>query len=415
MKRWLLVLMLASCMAYAQRERTPALRAPAGATKPVRDTCANYWTLVPTKDGMRQLLVLPAQQPGKWSEPNIQGLEPAAWQKLQLDEDGYLWLSEANRSLRFDPRNPAAGATETTMPKELFSPLGSWQIVAQMPVTNHDLTAAVVGDKFYVAGGLTAEWGFPARSRAFDELWELDTRNWQWRTAAKLARARIYCATVGFDNQVWIIGGDVIKPNGDRYAVTTLEIYDPRTGKLTRGVDSTIARPMPLALAANGRLYVMGNRKGEYEQPGKMESIGVGETAWRREPDGPAGMGPLAGTVLDDKLYVIVPKRGLAIFDARASKWELIDSAMKPRSCQMAAYRGEIWMIGGRDIDNMRQTLIFNPHTKAFRQGTDFPLRISWGAAATVKDQLIVTGGAASRLVGERQYVYNDRTFLLRP
>ncbi len=118
---------------------------------------------------------------------------------------------------------------------------------------------------------------------------------------------------------------------------------------------------------------------------------------------------------LDDKLYVIVPKQGLAIFDAKARRWDLIvPPGGVPRSCQMAAYRGEIWMLGGQDIENPKQSLIFNPRTKQFRQGPPLPRPNSWGAAATVNGKLIVTGGAALRSKDDRVYIYNDRTFVLR-
>ncbi|MFN0119487.1 MAG: Kelch repeat-containing protein, partial [Blastocatellia bacterium] len=289
-----------------------------------------------------------------------------------------------------------------------------WKLVAHMPASNHDLTAAVLGNRFYISGGLTAEWGFPARSRAFDELWALDGRDWQWRVAANLGHQRIYTATAAFDHKVWIIGGDIMHADGQRPATAMTQLYDPRTNKITRGPDNTIARPMPMALVANGRLYVVGNVRGEYDNPGKMESIGPGETSWRAEPDGPAGMGPLAGAALDGRLYILVPKKGLAVFDTKTNRWDLIAHELKPRSCQMAAWRGEIWMMGGRDIPDMKATLIYNPKTRAFRTGPSLPIAISWGAAEVLNGRLIVTGGAASRRQGERQYVYSHSTFSLQ-
>jgi hypothetical protein len=228
-----------------------------------------------------------------------------------------------------------------------------------------------------------------------------------------LHRSRIYCATAAFDNKVWVVGGDYIEPDGSRYAVRTVEVFDPRTGGVVRGPEPELARPMPLALAAGGRLYVMGNARGEYDRPGKMESIGAGETKWRAEPDGPAGMGPLAGTVLDDRLYVVVPGKGLAVFDSRSGRWEVVESPAAPRSCQMAAWRGEIWMMGGRDIENLAETRIFNPRTRSWRMGPALPIPLSWGAAGVVNGRLYVTGGAAERMVDDRTWIYNDRTIML--
>jgi hypothetical protein len=388
----------------------PPVAPPEGAWNAVRDTCANFWTLTPAENGMHKVMVLPAQDPTVWIEPNINGVVPDYWSGMRADYLGFMWLWNADRRLRFDPRKPQEGARETTSTPIELAMNPEWELVARMPASNHDLTAAVLGDKFYVAGGLTAEWGFPTRSHAFDELWELDTKRWLWREAGKFGRGRIYCATAAFAGKIWVIGGDVIEVDGIRHAVTTVQLYDPRTGKITEGIPNTIARPMPMALVANGRLYVMGNERDKYDQPGHLESIGVGETAWRREPDGPTGMGPLAGVALDGKLYVTVRDRGLAIYDTATKRWE-VDASFKPRSCQMAAYRGEIWMLGGRDTSGEDQTLIYSPQTKSWRQGPRLPRPLSWGAAEVVNGQLIVTGGAASY---GKDYLYNDLTFVLR-
>ncbi len=407
---WLCLLAFALDAQPAERWPKPAVAPPAGSLNAVRDTCANFWTLAPAAKGERKLMVLPAQAATAWIDATINGAAPAAWREIRADEIGFVWLIQSSRTVRFDPRKPLEGAQEMAFAATSVASQSQWQVVARMPASNHDLTAAVWRDKFYVAGGLTAEWGFPTSSHPFDELWELDARRWQWRVAGKLGRGRIYCATASFDNKVWIIGGDVIETDGTRHAITTVQLYDPRTGKVTEGVANTIARPMPLALAANGRLYVMGNERDKYDQPAQMESIGVGETAWRREPDGPAGMGPLAGAALDGKLYVAVRDAGLAIFDTATKRWE-VDASFKPRSCQMTAYRGEVWMLGGRDTAGEDETLIYSPQTKRWRQGPKLPRSLSWGAAAVVNGQLIVTGGAASY---GKDYLYNDLTFVLR-
>lgn len=411
-----LILLCLGCLPiYAQPAAhlpRPPVAPPAGSLPAVRDTCANFWALAPAgKDG-RRLLVLPAQEATAWIDPEINGAAPGAWRSIRADELGFVWLMQTGRTMRFDPRKPQEGARDAVFAPTSIAAQRQWRVVTRMPASNHDLTAAVLRDKFYVAGGLTAEWGFPTRSHAFDELWELDPKSWQWRVAGRFGRGRIYCATAAFDNKVWIVGGDVIEADGTRHAVTTVQLYDPRTGVVTEGIPNTIARPMPMALAAGGRLYVIGNERDKYDQPGQMESIGVGETAWRREPDAPSGpgaMGPLAGTVLDGKLYVAIRGRGLAVFDTGARKWELLESPAKPRSCQMAAYRGEIWMLGGRDTEGEDQTLIFSPGAGRWRKGPALPRPLSWGAAGVVNGQLIVTGGAGSY---GKDYLYNDRTFV---
>ncbi len=390
------------------------LQRGSGSVEVVRDLCANEWRLEVVGEGKSRLMVRPAQAPGEWVAANVPGLIVDRWTGVGTAEDGFIWLVREGRSYRFDPRHPEKGLAEGLRRPERIPGQGAWKVVARMAESNHDLTGAVVGGKLYIGGGLTADWGFPARSHPFDTLQVFDPRAREgWAVAAKLHRERIYCATAAFDGRVWVIGGDYIEPDGSRYAVRTVEVYDPRTGRLERGPEPELARPMPLALEAAGRLYVMGNGRGEYDRPGRMESLGRGETKWRPEPEGPAGMGPLAGAALDGRLYVVVPGKGLAVFDARSSKWEVIDSPAAPRSCQMAAWKGEIWMMGGRDITNLAETRIYNPRTRSWRMGPELPIPLSWGAAGVVDGRLYVTGGAAERAPDDRTWIYNDRTFRL--
>lgn len=387
-----------------------------GAGRVVRDTCANDWRLVEAGAGKRRLMVRPAQSPGEWQEAVAPGLAPDGWSAVEAGEDGMVWLAREGRWFGLDPRRPEKGLREGGRMPERIPAQGAWRVVARMAESNHDLAGAVVGGRLYIAGGLTADWGFPARSKAFATVQEFDPGRRSWRVAARLERERIYCATAGFDGRVWVIGGDDIEPDGSREAVRRVEIYDPRTGRVERGPEPELARPMPLALAAGGRLYVMGNARGEYGQPGRMESIGRGEVKWRREPDGPAGMGPLAGAVLEGRLYVVVPGHGLAVFDPRTGRWERLASPTVPRSAQVAAWRGELWLMGGRDIDNLAETWVYGPRQpdrRRWRKGPALPIPLAWGAAGVVGGRLYVTGGAAERRADDRTWIYNDRTFEL--
>ena len=240
-----LILFTIACLSVFAQPKPP-LAPPAGSLPAVRDTCANFWTLAPAENGLRKLLVLPAQDATKWIEPNILGAAPARWESIAANELGFIWLTQnkGQNKFLFDPRKPQSGAVEAAYSPTTVATQQQWEIVARMPASNHDLTAAVLQNKFYVAGGLTAEWGFPTRSHPFDELWELDPKNWQWRVAGKFGRGRIYCATATFDNKIWIVGGDVIKSDGTRHAVTTVQLFNPRTKNISAGIPNTIA-PMP--------------------------------------------------------------------------------------------------------------------------------------------------------------------------
>ena len=303
---------------------------------------------------------------------------------------------------------PLLGSLSASLPGAVEASsanVNPWQTFARMPASNHDISAAVLGGSLYVAGGSTNEFGGTNGFHAFDEIWRLDPVAREWSAVVKFARPRIYCATVAFAGKVWVIGGDKLHADGQRRASADVEMFDPGNGALTRGPDLPQTLSAPLALVAGERLYVMGaNTRTER---GHLFSLGYHENEWRREAPALAHMWALAGASLDGKLYVCIPSTGLTVFDPGTDLWEIIPGQTQPRSPQVAAWRGEIWIMGGRDITDQAETRIFNPATRTWRIGPALPRPLAWGAAAVIDDQLFVTGGAAGP-------GYNDRTFVLR-
>jgi Kelch motif len=283
----------------------------------------------------------------------------------------------------------------------------TWNVIARMPFPNHDITGVVLNGKLYISGGCTV---LPNQkmTKMFDEVWELTPNPWHWRVAAKLMCTRIYNTTVAFEGKIWVIGGDLLELDSTRKPTNTVEIYDPKIGRVNKGPETTIARSVPVAMVAAGRLYVIGTPSlRQANPPCSVESIGPGETEWRREPDGPKGMGLIVGCSFNDKIYINLPKPGLVIFDPKNNSWETVSSPIPTRSCQMATYNGEIWMIGGRNGQGGTQTMIFNPTHHTWRQGTPIPIDTSWGATGVIGGELIMTGGARS---GE----FYDATYILK-
>jgi hypothetical protein len=102
------------------------------------------------------------------------------------------------------------------------------------------------------------------------------------------------------------------------------------------------------------------------------------------------------------------------VYDPLTQRWMMHALPSVPRSCQMAAYRDEIWMMGGVDIQNPLQTLVFDPRSGLCRQGPPMPTALSWGGAAVVNDQLLVIGGAGLRTGNVRTYAYSDMVLALQ-
>ena len=311
---------------------------------------------------------------------------PPHIEKLHTADDGAIWVIAQGKAYR-------KPATADTWQRH-------WEMVARLPGANHDLSGDAIGSKFYMAGGQTATWGYPATAHTFDGLYEFDLRTRRWRTAATLARPKFYVGTAALAGKLWVIGGGVRNADGEAHPVNTVEICDPKSGKVQPGPAFPYAIEMPLAVHIRDRIYVAGR--------GKLLSIGQAESTWRTEPDMPAtaGLQALAGTTYRDKFYIALPKVGLIAFDPALHSWQTVSTTYQPRSPQMAAFAHGIWCMGGREVPG-DGTMIFDPSSNSWRRGPNLPRELAWGAAITVANRLLVAGGAAGRC-------YNNRTFLLR-
>jgi len=287
----------------------------------------------------------------------------------------------------------------------------NWELVARLPGSNHDLSGDLLGGDFYMAGGRTNARGFPARLHDFAEVFRFtfdsESRRGRWDVVTTLPHPLVHCGTSHVGGRLVVAGGDRIDAAGRRHEQAATWLVDPATGGVKEGPPLARPRPMPIALHVNGRVYVAGNPREETDRPGQLESLGSGEESWRQEPDGPVGFGPLAGCALGDEIFLAVPHKYLAVFNTQTSTWRTVPVPRPPRSCQMAGYRGEVWLLGGRGVHNGREVQIFNPATGRWRSGPDLPRELVWGCAAVVDGRLIVAGGAAGSC-------YSNRTWMLR-
>lgn len=424
-----------------------AIASPPGCGPPTYDNYDNRWALCGNK-----LFVLPAQSKPKWIEDNLSGLPAGAWRHLAIDDFGFLWIASATKVLRLDPRFPEKGWADASIyttegiAKIATGPRGSllatltdgyfadidldrrppvlkltsnvrtlppaWGLAARLPGANHDLSGDVMKNKFYVAGGQTAEWGYPAVRHIFDELLEFDGTT--LRTAAKLTHPRYYNATSHLDGKVWIIGGCVRDKDWQAHDLDTVEIWDPTTQSIAPGPKLPAKIEMAAAQNIAGRIYVAGAPLGALPaSPLPLYSIGPGESAWRNEPDGPPGRKNIAAVAVEGKFYVLIPDTGLSVFDPATKRWTVLNLPERARSSQLAAHGGEIWIMGGRDIPSQSTTLIYNPKTGNSRRGPELPRELSWGVGFSLQGKLYLAGGAGG-IGSAAGRCYSNRIFRLK-
>lgn len=395
--------------------------APPNCGQPVVDNYDNRWYLCGGA-----LFVEAAQSPGKFLDTHLTGVKSIA-----VDDFGLVWAGGAKFLKAHDPRavdkgwldfsaslkapleglrlTPSGRIIEFPELLELdadpkgvpqnFGWMSHWEVATLLPGSNHDLSGDTWNGKFWFSGGQTAEWGYPATRHIFDGIYTLSRGKIQ--TVGKLKAPRYYNGTSHLDGKIWIIAGSRRDEAWQAHDLKTVEIFDPVTHTVTDGPDLPVPLEMVVAQNIHGRIYAAGApMRGELQ----LFSIGAGEKSWRREPDPPRGRTNIAGTSLGNNLYVIIPGNGLADFDTAARTWSVIKMDAVPRSAQITAYLGEIWMAGGRDIPSSTQTTIYNPNTETFRKGPDLPRELSWGAAATVDGELYLIGGAGGRCYSNKVF-----------
>jgi len=219
----------------------------------------------------------------------------------------------------------------------------SWEVIAENAPRLSELPAAAIGEYIYMGGGMTT------LQSSVTEFWRYDTTTGQWTRLADLPERRDHAMMVALDGLIYYIGGYRNPLSGP--ADTTWR-YDPDTNSWS------VRAPMPSARAAGGaaalgeHIYVAGGM-GHFTT---VERYTPASNQWQSFP-------------IDDP-------------------WERDHSAV-------VAYRGEIWLLGGRGhgLAANKGVTIFNPETGTSRAGPPMRRIRSGFPAGVVHDHIVVAGG----------------------
>ena len=192
---------------------------------------------------------------------------PGAGRALHTDGWGAVWVATDQGLYR---RGPEADAWQHR-----------WEKVGRLPGGNHDIFAAPLQGKLYVAGGLTSDWGLPARSRVFDELWAFVPQTGCWELLGRMSFPRRYNGIAALDGRIWVVGGEgEIKtpahPEGEWITVDVVEIYDPASGAWSAGPRLNNVRTDPFVMVEAGRIWAVGGACNPSTPIATVESIAPG-------------------------------------------------------------------------------------------------------------------------------------------
>lgn len=293
---------------------------------------------------------------GQWSvKPEM----PTGRQEIYADSaDGMIYV----------PGGILTDVVTTTSVFEAFDVKANrWLTLAPLPSPRHHITPAIIGSQLYAIGGFDGpfpEWEMKA------DMFVYDIQRNTWKKGASLPEPQGEHVAVVVDNKIHVIGGRVTTGEGkshfDAFIDTRVHnIYDPKTGKWSRGAEALTARNSAGAAVIDGLLYVVGGRRNVVQPDGKQlqQNIGTLEVydaktnSWKTLAPMPEALGGIAATASGGKLYVVggeqwAPEHkvfsSVWVYDPNTDNWHRESELLTARhGLAAASVNGVVYSIGG--------------------------------------------------------------------
>ena len=218
-------------------------------------------------------------------------------------------------------------------------------------LARYDQTAQAAGNDIYIVGGLDTF------QKVQNTLEKLDTSTGVITTLAPMPTPRRMAHSVIYGGKIYVIGGS----NAVMKRVTTLEIYDIAKGTWKRGAPMQVARECDVALW-KGQIIVAGGYNGNASTSSSgvlrdVECYDIATDKWRQIPALTQPISAHHAVVSGDWVFLfgdyLTLSRVLA-YNARTGKTrELADCGFAPRRHVVAAaYKGRAYVVGGNADDN---------------------------------------------------------------
>jgi N-acetylneuraminic acid mutarotase len=204
-----------------------------------------------------------------------------------------------------------------------------WRRVRAMPVAlNHTVAAAYRG-RLYVMGGYRSATGLASEVRT---LYRFDPPRGRW-TRLPSAPTRRAAHTMGvIGHRLFVAGG----ARGGR-PLRTLEIYNFRTRRWSRGPRMRVAREHLAGTVASGRFYVLAGRAAGRGNFKVAERYDPRRRRWQRLPDMRKARGGIAAAAVGRRVVVFGGEesagtiREVELYDPARRRWSRLPNLRTPR------------------------------------------------------------------------------------
>jgi N-acetylneuraminic acid mutarotase len=151
---------------------------------------------------------------------------------------------------------------------EVYDPkTDTWATRADMPTPRSHMTVSTLNGKIYaIGGGARIVAGRSAEDRPLLEVY--DTATNRWARAADLPTPRSVLSSCVVDGRIYVMGG-AFNPGPTSSTeellrtlrtLSVVEVYDPGSGRWTKGRDLATSRGWFSTSVVNGKVYVAGGR-----------------------------------------------------------------------------------------------------------------------------------------------------------
>lgn len=226
---------------------------------------------------------------------------------------------------------------------------GTWATATDLPVGVHHPGVAALEGVLYVAGGYTDAGG------ATDALWAFDPETASWEERAPMPTARGALGLAALDGRLYAVGGATDHLGGP--ATGAVEVYDPRTDGWTSGADMPTPREHLAVAASEVRIFAVGGRANGDESDALAAAVEAYDPVtdrWESLPVLPTPRGGVSGVFADGRMVVLGGERGTTTYDTveafnpATGTWSQLPAIPTPRHGLASAAIGDtIYAIAG--------------------------------------------------------------------
>jgi len=222
-----------------------------------------------------------------------------------------------------------------------------WLPLASSPFIRHEVGAARIGRRIYVAGGYDAETG----GRTTDKVAAYDIKTDSWSTPSSMPIGVNHPTATAYRGKLYVHGG-FTPPHVQSVATAALQRYDPDRDAWKLMPESAAPRAAHALVAMKGKLYAAGGADGDTGELTSLEIYNVAKRRWKSGPDMDVGRSHITASVVKGRMYVIGGRPGnldvVEAYDPKKHKWSRVESLNTPRSgIASAVVHGKIVVFGG--------------------------------------------------------------------